>query len=394
MATLTSLIPPLLILTTVTAISALAPPVGGPGNEGRKAQGGVIAVLPVCCVTFSPDGTRALSTTGETLSCWRLPAGEALRTLAPPNSEPFRTDDYGRIVGFARIVEHLAVDWKRQIAVTGNGRGELRVWDIALSKLLRTIAVRGDDPTNGQGITALALSPDGQFMYSSGYVKGARPAVQVWDLATGNHLKTLAERKGQEKAGYRQIIPLPDGRRSLLVGHWQLVLWDFLDDKCIWMHEIPELSLAAVSADTTRHLTYGLRLLLRDGDGKQVRTLVGLPSDKDSPEPRPLHEPRAMAFVPPSGIQALTGGAAGELALWDTRKAQQLYKVTVARANDPITALAVSPDGKFALIGQQRGTLTLFEIGTRRVVGTLQDSTPNKDAKPDTGTRARPLTGH
>lgn len=119
---------------------------------------------PVRSVALAPDGKSA-ATGGEdgTLLVWDLATGRQLRRIEMPVR--------AAVVGVA-----WSSDGKRLAAVTRGGKevgGKLGFWDIATGKLHQKLA------SSPQGLTSLALSPDGKWAVTG----GADGGVRVWELS-------------------------------------------------------------------------------------------------------------------------------------------------------------------------------------------------------------------
>lgn len=324
----------------------------------------------VNCVSLSPDGTRGLAASGDTLILWDFPAGKVIYRLEAAPGHPLTGDIYQRHYEIERAITCMAVDWKSQVVVTGNGRGTLQVWDISKGKLLRAIQANEYRPNVAGELTAVAVSFDGQRIYSSGFEKGKRDAIKVWDLRSGKQLQTIAQaKKAREGLGaYAYILPLKDGQRALLDGFEGLVLWDLVKDTRLSTLNVPDATLLTATDAAGKLLTLSSvfpRLVVRGSKGQELRTLLRIGVDNDPP----THEPSAMAFVPPDGKKALTGGRDGDLMLWDVDRGKLVAAWKTSTYQEAVQGIAISANAKYALTGSKNGVVQLWEMATGKVLG-------------------------
>lgn len=118
----------------------------------------------VNAVAFSPDGRQALSgASDQSMVLWDLPSGTALRRFVD------WTAGGGHFVeGSVGGVQAVAFDRMSKVGFAGCGDGQIRVWDLATGKLLRTLG------QHGSRVTALGVHPDGRRLVSSSADETAR----------------------------------------------------------------------------------------------------------------------------------------------------------------------------------------------------------------------------
>ncbi len=188
-------------------------------------------------VTFSPD-SRVLATAQREVKLWDLQKGTLLRTLEgntqdikaiafSPNGlllagvgtrkGPWQRDAVrgrldiwearsGRLLlsipAHADSINGVAWSPDGKTVATGGSRsggdwggqwheGEINLWDARAGKLLRTMTA------GGATVGHIAFSPDGRTLVSSGitlknWTLRTGPGMTVWNVATGEHLATLA----------------------------------------------------------------------------------------------------------------------------------------------------------------------------------------------------------
>jgi WD40 repeat protein len=162
---------------------------------------------------FSKDGKRLLvgDYPGGVVVTWDVATGKRLTTLETgyeDRSTPdyfFISPDWQRLFGWRdkTKVEGVEQDGKRMVRWTFDS--EVRVWDLASGKVVRTY--KHQPP---RSIRFMRLSPDGTAFFTSGllpgiYERGAKWAVSLWDVKTGQS-RTLPDGLGGDGAFS------PDGR--------------------------------------------------------------------------------------------------------------------------------------------------------------------------------------
>jgi len=152
----------------------------------------------VYSVAFSPDGRRALSGNGDgTLRLWNLETGTTVREFRGHTNE-VRSVTFGP-------------DGRR--ALSGSWDETFRLWDLETGQCLRTFT------GHASGVLSVAFGPDGRRALSGSY----DGTLCLWDLETGAEVRVF---KGHTST-VRSVTFGPDGRRALS-GSWDetLRLWD------------------------------------------------------------------------------------------------------------------------------------------------------------------------
>jgi WD40 repeat protein len=357
-----------------------------PKHRWRDVLGKEWAPPSVTCVSISPDGRRCLAPNAEMLMLRSLPSGELLREFEPTLASE-RTE-------FGDDIWCMAVDWKREIAVTGDGRGLLRVWNLATGKLARAIQASRVLASYGVGLESLALSDDGCLIYSSGRDSGKRAAVKVWELESGKLLRVVARSGGnapdapyvdprvdgrlpkdyrpdlQPNTSYKHFLLLNGGKRALLSGDvGYLALWDLERDKAVW--KLDAGGLLDATPDGRRSVEIplpGHKLVVRGINGNELRTIqITAP-----------HGPEALRVLP-DGRRAVTGGVEGDLMLWDLDEGKAIERWVSSAHRDRIIAIAVSGEANIVLTGSPDEVLQLWDLNTGKIV---RDLTPPRSKRP------------
>ncbi len=177
------------------------------GKEVTPATGhqsGVIAV--------GSDGRTTVTVSKESVRVWDAASGREVRhwSLGPP-----------------AVAAAVAADGKW--VATASGGGMLRLWNPATGEKVRDIDTKRAD------VAGLGFSPDGKTLATKAELNSA---VNLWDVSTGAHLRTIGKdgepvlsggRVSIDTAGARTpaVVFSADGRLIAAVGdRKQVGLWD------------------------------------------------------------------------------------------------------------------------------------------------------------------------
>jgi WD40 repeat protein len=292
-------------------------------------------------VAFTADGRRALSCSGAatpgtstsnaTVKLWDLQTGGVLRSFDAPTGVLFQVavspDDHTALVSSpAPVVSILDLDSWTQVGVlaghkgwvpclefTPDGRralsgsvdGTLILWDVPRREVLHRLASRG------QGLWSVAISPDGRTALSDSGDSTGEVSMILWDLETGQELRTFSRSDQPEGAGVSGIAYLPNGRSAISCeSDGILVEWD---------------------------LETGLERR-RLGRHSSLRTRI---------------------VVAPDGRLALTGGMDGTLVLWDLETGEAVRRWG---GHGVVFDISLAPDGHTALVGSSDTTIVQWRL--------------------------------
>jgi serine/threonine protein kinase len=226
------------------------------------------------------------------------------------------------------------------------------------------------DPGNGQvrltlaGLRAVAFSPDGRLLAS-----GSESAqVQLWDLANGNHLRTMHCTYASPVVG---VAFSPDGR--LLAGstHQGVWVWDSSERHLTLTGRGGEFFwgvafspdgqlLASASSD-------GTVWLWDPASGEHRHTLTGHEGDGYR------RDVYAVAFSPDGRLLA-SAGTDKTVRLWDPATGAAVSTLTGHAGI--VSSVAFSPDGRLlASAGSTDKTVKLWDPVTGAAVSTLSGHT-------------------
>ena len=303
--------------------------------EGAKLRMGKGRITDL---KFSPDG-RSLAV-ATSVGIW-------LYDTETYNPRKLITADKGMVTAIA-----FSADSRRLAG--GSGHYTLSVWDARSGKLLKTFGLEKSHPEVVGGpvqVVFVAFSPDGRRLVSFARYEGT---LRVWDVHTGNLLKTFGEGIG-EAAAFS-----PDGRiLALGVGDWRfgyINLWN---------------------AETGEHrdiLGAGQPLSMVFSPDSQMLAAVTGYDDKalyvwDVHTEERLHKLightgsiYALAFS--ANGRVVAGGSAGDrtLRMWDAHTGDLLK--TFRGHTDLVRALAFSPSGDTLVSASSDTTLRLWNAET------------------------------
>ncbi len=225
-------------------------------------------------------------------------------------------------------------------------------------------------------IKAAAFSADGRYLISgSGFNYFDDDAttfnIIVWDLSTGQPVQT---RDGLESPVYRVSLS-PDGRYAAYVlaevdyseTPNDMVLWEVATGEVLWTDNFPYLTDIRFSPD-------GSTIWINPNSGIEVREVTTGEVLSSSSETIATSN---FAFDP-WGETVLFGNVYSELSLWDALSPYEVNRYSGQATL--ITSVAISPDGNYALSGDQDGGLILWDLAAYRDRAFLDTRLPNTRA--------------
>ena len=233
----------------------------------------------IMAVAVSPDGRQVIAGNGDDEAMvYNVESGRAIRK--------FELDS---------PADAVALTPDGNFAITGSGRlrdvtSPVTVWDVKTGEKVRTLL-------GGQGwVSCLAVSPDGRFVVSGEAKTGD---LRVWELASGRLLHTLSGHDGD----VRDVMVTADGETIVsgqAFGKGALNVWNLSDGRL--KKRIPGYDSRGHSLDITPDgrfcvaLGGRVRPVLRVWDlqsGQLIRTLPGGLSSQTTREKRSGTTPSA-----------------------------------------------------------------------------------------------------
>lgn len=242
------------------------------------------------------------------------------------------------------------------LIVSASWDGTLRTWELDTGKNVQVL--RG----HGAGYVAVALAPEVRLAAAA----SADGTLRIWDLEQGVTLHNLGEHQHEAC----EVALTPDGTR-LVSGSYDggLRVWDVSSGRCLHVLERQEggIEFLTVLADGLRAVSGAKGGTLRLWDLAKGTILQEVGGH---------HTERVLAVVP-DGSVAITSDQQGVLRVWDLVTGGILHTHQDEEAGW-VSAAAVTPDGRRALLGYWGGSVLLFDLaeGTAdRLDGHLDDVT-------------------
>jgi WD40 repeat protein len=294
---------------------------------------------------FSADGR--LATTGgwrEPVRVWDVASGKLLYRLPHAGRGLFLPDG-------------------RTLVSGDHDDGNIRLWDVATDKELRRLPTpRPAAPALG-GISALALSPDGKALATSG-----GGGLRLWDLPSGRAVHAFG---GRSRRYPGRVTFSPDGKRVASVHEGAVRLWDAATGKRL--HELrghPKPVVNLAFAPDGRLLATGdddNLLILWDVATGRIQQRERLQTTAPYLNIRLIvmtGSLQAMAFSA-DGRTLFSGGAMRDVIhAWEVATLRERYQLRGHRG--PIVSLALSADGTRLLSTSNDGTALVWDVSGRR----------------------------
>jgi WD40 repeat protein len=333
----------------------------------------------VTAVALTPDGRWAISGTWNgTLRLWDLVNGTEQLTLtgytkkavtalvlAPDGQQAFSGSRDGTVIVWnlsigigqymlterSLVVRATSITPDGQWALSGSNDGTLKLWDLNSGTAQLSLSGHTD------AVTAVAMTPDGQWALSG----SEDSSLKLWDLNSGTAQCTLTD----HAKAIRCVAITPDKQWAVSGSRdGTLKLWDLArgyEQHSLIGHS-PGVEILAMTSDGRwalscseikrqgQHSTRDSNLKLWNLASGTIRyTLTGH-----------TREVTAVAMTP-DGRWALSGSKDTTLKLWDLINGTAQRTLYTLDAYD-MTAIAMTPDGRWALSGTWNGSLKLWDL--------------------------------
>lgn len=319
------------------------------GNNIRKLSGDFGRVLAI-----TPDKKGILGIKDKKLKLWDLTSGEPLRTII----EHFGTTQTSTPLGESfNNIKSVTPDCRRAISIAENNT--VKVWDLETGECLRTLI-----GISGQNLGAAALSPDGRFAITGSWDR----TVKIWDLRSD-----IKHKSHINQVGLLQAITADGGHFITKSSEGSITFYDMGFHKTRTLNQKGDVK--AVLPDN-RHILLAQKdtLYLVDiQSGDCLRILKGQTMNED-PE-------ISAAAVIPGGKFVVSGYSASyydkfpkPLKVWDVEKGSQLFSMSEARPNTmlmltgyrghlkSINTIAITPDCNYVISADSNGMIIVWRL--------------------------------
>jgi WD40 repeat protein len=337
-----------------------------------KGQNGYVQAL-----AFSPDGGKLFSGAQDrSLVSWNLKDTKAPRAV-------FR--------GHQSEVNGVAI--AGSLVVSTAAGGEVLLWELDRPSPLAKTVLRHGDLVGG-----VAFSPDGRTVVSSSRDHTGR----LWNASTGSEIASFPVDDVAEEIqitpdgasvvvlGWAPVIidistrhsrnlepalepaPIfgngfdisPDGRRIALAGNLgDLVQWDFATGKLIGK----PVDTGQPSCNDAKFAPDGTTLALACSTGVMLWDLAS--GTARGPVRSEYGEMKTLTFSA-DGTWLAGVESSRQIGLWKVEDGKLASAGLGAQVATGLS-LAFSPDNRVLASGDESGALTLWDVGTRRAIGTL-----------------------
>jgi WD40 repeat protein len=342
-------------------------------DSGRLVHAFEEDIPAIYSAPLSPNGNvlASINLTGG-FSLWDLSNVRKTRVLSP-----LKTQISFEGIGSSQFIT-FSPDGKLFAAVFMLS-GKVSVWDVNTGKLVRELAV----PSVAFG-GSVAFSNDGKLLATAGtadMTQGLRgigkPSIKLWDLSTGEDIRTLEGHTGQ----ITSFTFSPDGKMLASIGADKTInLWNTSNGQLIHSmegHNSPSQSLCfspdgklLVSAGGA---TLGYRMP-SDGDktlklwdpntGQLVRTFEGGGADSGGSS-----MVKSVALSPDGKMLAVAQNDK-IFGLWELSSGRLIR--SFEGHTGTVNSVAFSRDGKFLATGSEDKTLKLWDANTGRLVRSFE----------------------
>jgi len=334
------------------------------------------------CVAITPEGKHVISTEGmfgTILQHWNMITGECINSLE----------------GHTDSISCVDITSDGKHCLSGSLDNSIRIWDLETGKCCNTLL--GHDGA----ISCLAIYSDDRRVVSGGYDN----ILRIWDVKTGECLKTLS---GHSEL-VNSVVVTPDDKQVISGSSDKSIrIWDISTGKCLRNYTYEsEITSVAVTSDGLHVISasginnavyeqYGeydyfrseVRLIEINLDNTLMVAVCDntldiwdLREGKCIASRKQTYEISCFRFVPDinSGTFLVMAkniyDSSENLLLWDLENNDS---IEFQGYTGNISCMAISPDGKYVIVGRYRDDLTtdthnaleLWDFESRRCIYT------------------------
>lgn len=281
-----------------------------------------------------------------------IPTPSPTTSQAPTASPQEALPRIIRVAGPGQFVRSIVISPDGKMIASGDDRGNLKLWDLSTGNLVKTIVASTSAEWDGNRIQAVVFSPDGKFIACSG---GADGRLQIWTL-DGTLISTMSSRERVYSLAYS-----PDGK-LLISGHRSgiIKLWDARSGKLLSSINDRSGTITSIAMSPDGQ-TFASGNKVWNLSGTLIRTLLnsggsgGVNSIDISPDGRIV-----------AGYSVIDKEA---VSLWNLQTGQVISTLDVGIERPH--AVVFSPDGKTLAIGGFADQIQIWDISTRSKLRTL-----------------------
>ena len=345
-------------------------------------------------VAFSPDGSTIVSGYNDgSILVWDVKTGKRKQTLPTEqewvSSVAFSPD--GKIIasggacmeGLCPGITLLDSQTGEQLKSFGGGDttlsvcfspdgktlassgdewdSNIRLWDVQTGELLKTLKKRtAFEDFEGRDVNSVVFSPDGN-MIASGSGNGT---IRLWNAHTGEFIKYL---EGHTKS-VNSVVFGPNGNRLISTGEDGVCLWDVNTGEYIDEFQIPAVSAAFSPDGNTCAIASETGISVRNAHTFQyLKSLTRNIGSEDKFRGKDIGSIGSVAFSPDGNTIVSCGG--NNIHLWDSGTNQFLK--TLIGHTESVNRVVFSPDGETIVSVSDDGTIRLWNVNTRKHLKTL-----------------------